>query len=55
MSTATTVGTTSVNVPDNYDFIEPAPCAALSASWWKITSGVGDAARNGRALRKSDR
>lgn len=55
MSTATTVGTTSVNVPDNYDFIEPAPCAALPTSWWRITSGIGDPARNGRALRKSDR
>lgn len=55
MSTATTVGTTSVNVPDNYDFIESAPYDALPASWWKITSGVDDPARNGRALRKSDR
>ncbi len=55
MSTATTVGTTSVNVPDNYDFIEPAPYDALPASWWRITSSIGDPARNGRALRKYDR
>ncbi len=55
MSTATTVGTTPVNVPDNYDFIEPAPYDALSASWWRITCSTGDPARNGTTLRKSDR
>ncbi len=41
MSTATTVGTTSVNVPANYDFIEPAPYDAPgSASFGKKTDGA---------------